>query len=298
MKVTGRLGAPLSVGIEKGILFMEKVLTIAGSDSSGGAGIQADIKTMMAHGVYASSVITAVTAQNTLGVKSIQVVRPDVFRDEVTAVYEDICPDAVKIGMIASVEQIDILAELLRDYEASNIVIDPVMIATSGTKLLPEDCIEILWEKLLCHADLITPNIPEALYLIEKTGIAPRGVNWNESQEDIDYMAVAQVLFDNVRGSVLLKGGHRSDGKGTDILITPEGGTIIKGEIIESTNNHGTGCTLSSAIASNLAKGMDMITSVRLAKQYVEEALRDGLNLGQGNGPLNHGFDLHGKYID
>lgn len=298
MKVTGRLGAPLSVGIEKGILFMEKVLTIAGSDSSGGAGIQADIKTMMAHGVYASSVITAVTAQNTLGVKSIQVVRPDVFRDEVTAVYEDICPDAVKIGMIASVEQIDILTELLRDYEASNIVIDPVMIATSGTKLLPEDCIEILWEKLLCYADLITPNIPEALYLIEKTGIAPGGVNWNESQEDIDYMEVAQVLFDNIRGSVLLKGGHRSDGKGTDILITPEGGTIIKGEIIESTNNHGTGCTLSSAIASNLAKGMDMITSVRLAKQYVEEALRDGLNLGQGNGPLNHGFDLHGKYID
>ena len=298
MKVTGRLGAPLSVGIEKGILFMEKVLTIAGSDSSGGAGIQADIKTMMAHGVYASSVITAVTAQNTLGVKSIQVVRPDVFRDEVTAVYEDICPDAVKIGMIASVEQIDILAEMLRDYEASNIVIDPVMIATSGTKLLPEDCIEILWEKLLCHADLITPNILEALYLIEKTGIAPRGVNWNESQEDIDYMAVAQVLFDNIRGSVLLKGGHRSDGKGTDILITPEGETIIKGEIIKSTNNHGTGCTLSSAIASNLAKGMDMITSVRSAKQYVEEALRDGLNLGQGNGPLNHGFDLHGKYID
>lgn len=298
MKVTGRLGAPLSVGIEKGILFMEKVLTIAGSDSSGGAGIQADIKTMMAHGVYASSVITAVTAQNTLGVKSIQVVRPDVFRDEVTAVYEDICPDAVKIGMIASVEQIDILTELLRDYEASNIVIDPVMIATSGTKLLPEDCLEILWEKLLCYADLITPNIPEALYLIEKTGIAPGGVNWNESQEDIDYMEVAQVLFDNIRGSVLLKGGHRSDGKGTDILITPEGGTIIKGEIIESTNNHGTGCTLSSAIASNLAKGMDMITSVRLAKQYVEEALRDGLNLGQGNGPLNHGFDLHGKYID
>lgn len=298
MKVSGRLGAPLSVGIEKGNCFMKKVLTIAGSDSSGGAGIQADIKTMMAHGVYASSAITAITAQNTLGVKSIQEVRPDVFRDEVMAVYEDICPDAVKIGMIASMEQIEILAELLRKYEASNIVIDPVMIATSGAKLLPEDCIEILWEKLLCYADLITPNIPEALYLIEKTGIAPRGVNWNESQEDIDYMAVAQVLFDNIRGSVLLKGGHRSDGKGTDILITPEGGTIIKGEIIESTNNHGTGCTLSSAIASNLAKGKDMITSVRLAKQYVEEALRDGLNLGQGNGPLNHGFDLHGKYID
>ncbi|MCR5354808.1 MAG: bifunctional hydroxymethylpyrimidine kinase/phosphomethylpyrimidine kinase [Lachnospiraceae bacterium] len=277
---------------------MKKVLTIAGSDSSGGAGIQADIKTMMAHGVYGSTAITAVTAQNTLGVKSIQVIRPDVFRDEVTAVYEDICPDAVKIGMIASAEQIEILAELLKEYEASNVVIDPVMIATSGTKLLPEDCIEILWRKLLCYGDLITPNIPEAIYLLKKMELAPSGMTWHESDSSIDCVELAQILFDNIRGSVLLKGGHRSDEKGTDILVTSQGVTVFKGEIIESTNNHGTGCTLSSAIASNLAKGMDMITSVKLAKQYVEEALRDGLNLGQGNGPLNHGFDLHGKYID
>ena len=298
MKVTGRLGAPLSVGIEKGNCFMKKVLTIAGSDSSGGAGIQADIKTMMAHGVYASSAITAITAQNTLGVKSIQEVRPDVFRDEVMAVYEDICPDAVKIGMIASMEQIEILAELLRKYEASNIVIDPVMIATSGAKLLPEDCIEILWEKLLCCADLITPNIPEAIYLLEKIGIAPSDMNLHELNSQSDYVEVARLIFNNIRGSVLLKGGHRSADKGTDILVTSEGVMILQGEIIDSANNHGTGCTLSSAIASNLAKGMDMSNSVRLAKQYVEEALRAGLDIGQGNGPLNHGFDLHGKYID
>ncbi|MBR1571803.1 MAG: bifunctional hydroxymethylpyrimidine kinase/phosphomethylpyrimidine kinase [Lachnospiraceae bacterium] len=277
---------------------MKKVLTIAGSDSSGGAGIQADIKTMMAHGVYASSVITAITAQNTLGVKSIQEVGPDVFRDEVMAVYEDICPDAVKIGMIASMEQIEILAELLRKYEASNIVIDPVMIATSGAKLLPEDCIEILWEKLLCCADLITPNIPEAIYLLEKIGIAPSDMNLHELNSQSDYVEMARLIFDNIRGSVLLKGGHRSADKGTDILVTSEGVMVLQGEIIDSANNHGTGCTLSSAIASNLAKGMDMSNSVRLAKQYVEEALRAGLDIGQGNGPLNHGFDLHGKYID
>ena len=238
---------------------MKKVLTIAGSDSSGGAGIHADIKTMITNGVYASSVISAITAQNTLGVKSIQEVRPDVFRDQITAVFEDICVDATKIGMMASVEQIKITAELLKKYEARNVVLDPVMIATNGARAsTTRECIKVLWQELFVCADLITPNVPEAIYLAEEMGFMEELKKYSSDSSvdeiNVDYEVLATKLRDKIGVDVLLKGGHRDSDMATDILATAEGCTIFYGETIDNPNTHGTGCTLSSAIASNLAK--------------------------------------------
>lgn len=258
---------------------MQKALTIAGSDSCGGAGIQADIKTMTAHGVYAMSAVTALTAQNTTGVTDIMNVTPVFLAKQLDAVFTDIFPDAVKIGMLSSEDIMRVVAEKLREYSAVNIVLDPVMVATSGAKLMQDTASEYLVEELFPLADIITPNIPEAENI---TGM---------KITDSDSMtAAAEYLYENIKGkktAVLLKGGH-SICDANDVLVTDRGTIVIEGERIDNPNTHGTGCTLSSAIASNLAKGYDVETSVRNAKAYITGALRAQLDLGKGSGPLNH----------
>ena len=257
---------------------MKTALTIAGSDSIGGAGIQADIKTITMNGVYAMSVVTALTAQNTLGVRAISDSTPDFLKEQLDAVFEDIFPDSVKIGMVSSSELIDIIADRLKFYNAKNIIVDPVMIATSGSALIKTDAIKTLVEKLLPLATLVTPNIPEAEILSDiKIG----------NKED---MIKAAIFIEKSYGcSVLLKGGH-SINDANDLLC--ENGRIIwfNGKRIDNPNTHGTGCTLSSAIASNLAKGYSLTESVRNAKDYISGALLAGLDFGKGSGPIKHNF--------
>lgn len=259
-------------------------LTIAGSDSSGGAGIQADLKTMLANGVYGMSAITALTAQNTMGVTAISEVSPEFLLQQIDAVFTDIFPDAVKTGMTANAGLIEIIAERLSFYKAKNIVVDPVMIATSGARLISEDAVEILKSKLLPTADIVTPNIPEAEVL---SGI--------RISDKADMEQAARLITDRYGCAVLLKGGH-SINDANDLLC--EGGkmTWFSGRRIANPNTHGTGCTLSSAIASNLAKGNSLRTSVTLAKEYISGALSAMLDLGRGSGPLDHGFDINSKY--
>ena len=254
---------------------MNKVLTIAGSDCSGGAGIQADLKTMTAHNVYGMSVITALTAQNTLGVEAVLQIDTDFISKQIDCVFTDIVPDSTKIGMVSSVEIIDLIEKKLRQYEAKNIVVDPVMVATSGARLIDENAIESLKNKLFPLATLITPNIFEAEIL---SGIKINDIN--------DMKKSAKLIFDEFKVPVLCKGGH-SKYDSTDILFCGEWYTF-SGDKINNNNTHGTGCTLSSAIACNLAKGFNLEHSIRLAKKYISEALRYGLNLGKGSGPLNH----------
>ena len=263
---------------------MRTALTIAGSDSCGGAGIQADLKTMTMNGVYGMSAITALTAQNTMGVRSILEVTPDFLRDQLDAVFEDIVPDAVKIGMVSSAELISVIAERLTVYHAKNVVVDPVMVATSGARLLREDAITSLTQKLLPLAAVITPNIPEAEILL---GGKIR------SREDME--RAAESISKEAGCAVLLKGGH-SVLDASDYLYANGEGTWFEGERIENPNTHGTGCTLSSAIASNLAKGFSLKESVWRAKEYISGALSAGLNLGKGSGPMKHGFNLTGKF--
>ena len=261
---------------------MKKALTIAGSDSCGGAGIQADIKTMTMNGVYAMSAITALTAQNTTGVRGIQDVTPDFLGLQLDAVFEDIFPDAVKIGMVSSSALIEVIASKLVQYKATNIVADPVMVATSGARLIDEGAIETLKTKLLPLATVITPNIPEAEILANTT-----------IDDKADMEAAAKTLFEHYGCAALVKGGHRIN-DANDVLYGANMDRPIwfEGKRIDNPNTHGTGCTLSSAIASNLAKGYGLAESVERAKAYLSGALAAMLDLGAGSGPMAHNFVL------
>ena len=269
---------------KKGEKNMRTALTIAGSDSSGGAGIQADIKTMMANGVYAMSAITALTAQNTTGVTGIMEVTPDFLGEQVDNIFTDIRPDAVKIGMVSNAALIKNIAEKLKEYHAENIVVDPVMVATSGSKLISDEAIETLKEELLPMACVLTPNIPEAEVL---SGMA--------IQSEEDMIAAAKYISETYSCAVLCKGGH-SLNDANDLLYRDGSYKWFHGKRIDNPNTHGTGCTLSSAIASNLAKGFDLDTSVERAKAYISGALAAMLDLGKGSGPMNHGFDICGEF--
>lgn len=263
---------------------MRTALSIAGSDSSGGAGIQADLKTMTMNGVFAMSALTALTAQNTTGVTAVMEVTPQFLQNQIDAVFEDIRPDAVKIGMVASSELIRTIAQRLRAYEAANIVVDPVMAATSGARLIQEEAIETLKEELLSLATVVTPNIPEAEILS------------GEMIRNEDGMVAAAVKISEMyHCAVLCKGGH-SVNDANDLLYVDGKARWFTGRRIATSNTHGTGCTLSSAIASNLAKGFDLETSVQRAKDYISRALSANLDLGKGSGPMNHAFDLSGEF--
>lgn len=262
---------------------MKTVLTIAGSDCSGGAGIQADIKTMIMNGVYAMSVITALTAQNTTGVFGIQESPVEFVDQQMDCVFQDIFPDAVKIGMLSSPEIMHHVAAGLQKYEARHIVLDPVMVSTSGHRLMQKEAEETLQKGLFPLAEVITPNIPEAEVL---TGL---------KITDADSMELAaRAISNEFHISVLLKGGHRVE-DANDLLYTDGKTQWLKGERIDNPNTHGTGCTLSSAIASNLAKGYDLTDSVIRAKSYLTDALRADLNLGKGSGPLDHSLGDYAK---
>lgn len=263
---------------------MKTALTIAGSDSSGGAGIQADLKTMTANRVYAMSAITALTAQNTTGVTEIMEVTPDFLKEQLEDVITDIRPDAVKIGMVSSGKLLSTIAETITKYDLVNIVVDPVMVATSGARLISEEAIELLKEQLLPIANLITPNIPEAETL---TGLH---IHSGEDMEN-----AAELIYQNFRCNVLLKGGHKLN-DANDLLFTGGGKQWFEGRRILNPNTHGTGCTLSSAIASNLAKGYTMPEAVEYAKNYISGALEAMLDLGSGSGPMNHAFAIKGEY--
>uniref|UniRef100_UPI003FEFCAEF bifunctional hydroxymethylpyrimidine kinase/phosphomethylpyrimidine kinase n=1 Tax=Dysosmobacter welbionis TaxID=2093857 RepID=UPI003FEFCAEF len=263
---------------------MRTALTIAGSDSSGGAGIQADIKTMTAHGVYAMSAITALTAQNTTGVKSILESTPEFLAAQLDCVFTDIFPDAVKTGMVSSIPLIEVIADKLSEYGARNIVVDPVMVATSGDRLITEDAVSALKELLLPLATVLTPNIPEAEIL---SGMTIRSA--------ADMEAAARAISEQYGCAVLCKGGHQIN-DADDLLWRCGSGKWFHGKRINNPNTHGTGCTLSSAIASNLAKGFDLDTAVERAKAYISGALGAMLDLGRGSGPMNHMFDLKSIY--
>ena len=264
---------------------MYTALTIAGSDSSGGAGIQADIKTMSANGVYAMSAITALTAQNTTGVYGIQEVTPDFLANQLDCIFTDIPPQAVKTGMVSSTALIGVIADKLKEYGASNIVVDPVMVATSGSRLISEEAVDALKERLLPLATVLTPNIPEAEVL---SGLEIR------SQQDME--KAAQAISQQYGCAVLCKGGHQVN-DANDLLWRGGAGKWFNGRRIDNPNTHGTGCTLSSAIASNLAKGYDLDTSVERAKAYISGALAAMLDLGKGRGPMDHLFDLSSQYM-
>ena len=263
---------------------MKTALTIAGSDSSGGAGIQADIKTMTANGVFAMSAITALTAQNTTGVTAIFDTTPQFLAQQLDAVFTDIYPDAVKIGMVSSAPLIDTIAERLHFYGAKHIVVDPVMVATSGAKLLQDDAVQALTEKLLPLAEVLTPNIPEA-EILSGMSIANAA----------DMEAAARTISERYGCAVLCKGGHRLN-DANDLLYRDGGYAWFNGKRIDNPNTHGTGCTLSSAIASNLAKGYSLSESVARAKEYISGALSAMLDLGKGAGPMQHNFDLRGEF--
>ena len=264
---------------------MLAVASIAGTDPSGGAGIQADIKTIAAHRLFAETAITALVAQNTLGVQNIEEVSPEFIKNQIDVIFEDIRPAAVKVGMVSSVPIVEAIAERLVYWKAENIVVDPVMVATSGGKLLHEDALDALREILIPLATVITPNIPEAEMLC--------------GRQLSGETALEQAALDLARTtgvSVFLKGGHLKD-SANDVLATPEGESFwFYEEHVNSENTHGTGCTLSSAIACNLAVGLSLEQAVRKAKSYVTGALRDNLNLGKGRGPLNHMWEFMRDY--
>lgn len=260
---------------------MKTCLTIAGSDSSGGAGIQADLKAMTLNGVYAMSVITALTAQNTQGVTAILDVSPEFIVDQMDAVFTDIYPDAIKIGMVSSPEIVEAIAESLEKFQAKNIVLDPVMVATSGAKLLKEEAKDSLINRLIPLADVITPNIPEGEILAEM-----------KIKSEDDMQRAAAMIGDKYDCAVLLKGGHKVN-DANDLLYRDGKFKWFRSDRIDNPNTHGTGCTLSSAIASNLAKGLDLDEAIAKAKTYLTEALRAGLDLGKGSGPLMHNYILN-----
>ena len=275
---------------------MRTALTIAGSDSSGGAGIQADIKTMTMNGVFAMSAVTALTAQNTTGVTALTAqnttgvtdileATPEFLAAELDAVFTDIRPDAVKVGMVSSAGLIELIAAKLREYGARHVVVDPVMVATSGAKLLRDDAIGTLKAALLPLAEVVTPNIPEAEIL---SGLEIKGA------EDME--AAARKISAEYGCAVLCKGGHQTN-DANDLLCRPDGETRwFLGRRIDNPNTHGTGCTLSSAIAANLAKGFCLEDSVERAKAYLSGALAAMLDLGRGSGPMDHAFDIKPEY--
>ncbi len=265
---------------------MKTALSIAGSDSCGGAGVQADLKTMTMNGVFAMSAITALTAQNTTGVRAIYEVPADFLKQQIDAVFEDIRPDAVKIGMVSSVGLIEAIAERLRFYQAKNIVVDPVMVATSGARLISPDAVETLKKELLPLATVLTPNIPEAEIL------SGRAIANEDEMTD-----AAKFIGETYGCAVLCKGGH-SVSDANDLLYADGKFEWFRGRRIDNPNTHGTGCTLSSAIAANLAKGYDLPASVKRAKDYISGALSAMLDLGAGSGPMNHAFALCGEFRD
>ena len=258
---------------------MKTALTIAGSDSSGGAGIQADLKTFLANGVYGMSAITALTAQNTCGVRSVLNSTAEFLCDQLDVIFEDIFPDAIKIGMVSSAELIEVIATKLKFYGAKNIVVDPVMIATSGARLIDEDAVKTLEEKIFPLAKILTPNLPELEKISDEKISSPREME-----------RAAQKIFERYGCAILAKGGHGQN-DANDYLFDGAG-EWFHGRRIDTANTHGTGCTLSSAIAANLAKGYYLKISVGRAKNYLTGALSTGLNLGKGSGPLDHGFNL------
>ena len=264
---------------------MKTVLTIAGSDPSGGAGIQADIKTMLANGVYAMSASTALTAQNTTGVTGIMEVTPEFLGEQLDNIFTDIPPDAVKIGMMCEKGLIAIAAERLARYGAKNIVVDPVMVATSGARLISEEAVAALKEHLLPIASVLTPNIPEAEVLSGRTIKSPQ-----------DMKKAAQDISEKYACAVLCKGGHNMN-DANDLLYREGSYRWFYGSRIDNPNTHGTGCTLSSAIASNLAKGYGLDASVERGKAYLSGALGAMLDLGKGRGPMDHGVGLRGEFL-
>ncbi|MDE6088087.1 MAG: bifunctional hydroxymethylpyrimidine kinase/phosphomethylpyrimidine kinase [Oscillospiraceae bacterium] len=263
---------------------MPKVLTIAGSDSGGGAGIQADLKTILVSHVYGMSAVTAITAQNTLGISGILEVTPDILQKQIDAVFEDLRPDAIKIGMTASAKLISVIIDRLRFYQAENIVLDTVLASTSGTALNhSQDALK----NLIRICDLITPNIPETEIL---SGMTIR------SEQDMERAILK--LHKEFGCAVLCKGGH-SETHANDVLYTPDAGMIwYRQERIVNSNTHGTGCTLSSAVACGLAKGLSLSESVADAKKLITKILTSDLDLGRGNGPLDHGFAMHQKKFE
>ena len=265
---------------------MKTALTIAGSDSSGGAGIQADIKTMSANGVYAMSAITALTAQNTTGVYGILEATPDFLANQLDCVFTDIYPDAVKTGMVSSPALIQVIADKLIQYQAKNIVVDPVMVATSGSRLISEEAVDALKERLLPLATVLTPNIPEAEVLSGLTISDAAGME-----------AAARAISQRYGCAVLCKGGHQIN-DADDLLWRDGTAKWFRGRRIQNPNTHGTGCTLSSAIASNLAKGYDLDAAVERAKAYISGALAAMLDLGKGSGPMDHMFALKGEFVE
>ena len=265
---------------------MKTALSIAGSDCSGGAGIQADLKTMTMNGVYAMSAITALTAQNTTGVAAILESDPDFLAKQIDAVFTDIRPDAVKIGMVSSAPLIEVIADRLRFYKAGNIVVDPVMVATSGSALIETDAVQALKEQLLPLATVVTPNIPEAEVLSGMTIHTPAEME-----------QAARQISETYGCAVLCKGGH-SVNDANDLLVANGQAKWFLGKRIDNPNTHGTGCTLSSAIAANLAKGKPLDEAVQRAKEYISGALADMLDLGQGSGPMNHAFALRGGFAE
>ena len=263
---------------------MKTALSIAGSDSSGGAGIQADIKTMTMNGVFAMTAITALTAQNTTGVTGVMEVTPDFLAQQIDAVFTDIRPDAVKIGMVSSPELVDVIAERLRFYHAENVVVDPVMVATSGSVLSEQSAVRRMEAELFPLAAVITPNIPET-----------EALSGMKVESEADMEKAAATLAARYGCAVLCKGGH-SISDANDLLVQGDKSTWFHGQRVANPNTHGTGCTLSSAIAANLAKGYDLPTSIDRAKRYISGALSAMLDLGHGSGPLDHLFELSGEF--
>lgn len=258
---------------------MKKLLTIAGSDCSGGAGIQADLKTFLAHKVYGMSVITALTAQNTMGVTDIFDVTPEFVGNQIDAIFKDIRPDAIKIGMVSNSKIIEKIIEKIEEYNPENIVIDPVIVSTSGYRLLSEEALNLLENKLIQKGTIITPNIPEAEVLC----------GFEIKTEEDMIRAAKKISEKGVTGGILIKGGHLVN-SANDLLYTKGVIEWFKGERVKTENTHGTGCTLSAAIAVNLAKNKNLSESIKEAKKYVTGALKENFNLGNGNGPLNHGY--------
>lgn len=255
---------------------MKKILTIAGSDCSGGAGIQADIKTITAHKMYAMSAITALTAQNTTGVYNVYEISSKFVSEQLDCIFEDIFPDAIKIGMVSSKEVIQAICSKLKYYKAKNIVVDPVMFSTSGHTLMNKDAMDTLKTDLLALADIITPNLFEA-----------GDICGFKIENKSDMIRSAKEISKTFDGHILIKGGHLL--ASADDLLYFKGKTIwFNQDRIDNPNNHGTGCTLSSAIACNLGKGLAMEESIRKSKEYITHALNAKLDLGKGSGPLNH----------
>ncbi|ADL06818.1 bifunctional hydroxymethylpyrimidine kinase/phosphomethylpyrimidine kinase [Thermosediminibacter oceani] len=260
---------------------MKLALTIAGSDSGGGAGIQADLKTFSAHGVFGMSVITSVTAQNTKAVIGVEDISPEMVYLQIKAVFEDLPPDAVKIGMVSSASIIRSVAKGLDEFGPEKVVLDPVMISKSGHALLKPDAVEALKRELLPRCLVVTPNIPEAKAL---TGMSIKGV------EDME-RAAEKIMSYGCR-AVVVKGGHL-EGDAVDVFFDGREFHRLKSERIFSRNTHGTGCTFSSAIAANLALGRDLFTAVKLAKEYITGAIKNSMDIGGGAGPVHHFYELY-----